>query len=170
VFISYPKTVPVYPTRVLTLFAADPILDALPAPDMWALSEPCVYRSARTGVTVTCPVGVLTDLASTPKILQWIPFLDDDGASRNCGIVHDCLYRIGRERGKDFCDDLLEEMCLDVGMSKTEAWAYKKGVQLFGAGPWAKDGALEWYGDPRTSKFVSQADYEDWAKVGTVYS
>lgn len=158
-------------SRIASLFSNDPVVDSLPVPDMWSLSAPLVYRSALKKCTITCPIGVTSDLASTPKLLQWIGFLDDDGKSRPAGITHDVMYRLGRENGKEWCDEVLREMCLDLGMKRWQAFVYYWAVRLFAGSGWRDDGANAAYGDPRKSNFISEADYAAFiASGGSIFS
>jgi hypothetical protein len=145
------------------MFKSDLCLTAL-TPDLWALASPLVFVG--TMGTVTAPKGVITDLASIPKVIDWIPFLDRTGISRRAGALHDWAYMGLRANGKDWCDNLLREALMSEGMSATEAGIYFKAVQLFGAKPWENDGNRHPYASGPSNledfDFVTQEDYQAW--------
>lgn len=170
-FKAPPQLVQLHEARVQALFGNDPSFLPMSAPDLWAFSEPCVYTSRSQKCTITCPVGAITDFASTPKWLQWLPFLDTDGVSRLAAALHDTIYKLGRERGKDFADAILREACLDLGMSGFQAGAFYQGVHLCGTGAWAEDGANTAYGEPARANFIDREHFETWQAGGaTIYS
>jgi Protein of unknown function (DUF1353) len=150
-------------------FLTDPGLIPVDEPDFWYLDSPLIYVSAT--YTITIPVGFVTDLASIPHALDWIPFLDRDGFSRRPGCLHDGIYNLGRIKGKDFADGVLREACLAEGMSAWEAWCYFKGVQWFGASAWDKDAHHDTYGAIASGNFIDKAHFEAWVAAGaSIYS
>lgn len=146
------------------------------SPDLYYLDGPLIYHYEGGvwghPITITAPKGLITDDASIPKFLDWIPFLDRQGLSRRPGLVHDALYSLGREDGKDFADEMLEQMCLDEGMSKTQAWIIYQGVHEFGDLSWDKDrGNGMFLPTPKIGNFIDYASYAAWKKAGsTVFS
>lgn len=145
------------------MFRTELSLTAL-TPGLWALAEPLIYAGSM-GI-VTAPKGVITDLASSPKILDFIPFMDRSGISRRPGALHDWAYMGLRANGKDWCDNLLREALMSEGMGATEAGLYFKAVQWFGAKPWAADGQRHPYAtnpaNLETFDFVTEADWHAW--------
>lgn len=138
-------------------------------PDLWWLDRPMSYRR-RDGILITAPKGYITDDASIPKALDWIPALDRQGRSRLPGVVHDALYTLGREKGKDFADDTLREMCEVGGLTPFWAGVIYQGVHRFGSGSWNSDArvAAEIH---KEGSFVTQADFMAWkAAGGTVFA
>jgi hypothetical protein len=135
------------------MFQTDPGLVPIPfAPDLWFLDQPLVWRGD-DDLVITVPVGFISDDASTPKVLDWIPFLDRQGLSRRPGLAHDGLYSLGRTKGKAWADMMLEQFCLAEGMNQFQANCYYQGVHLFGDLSWTQD-ARE--GD---NKSVSAGDF-----------
>ena len=123
------------------MFRTDLELIALDGrPDLWRVAAPLVWSDPSNG-TVTVPVGFITDLASIPHMLDWFPNLDRDGLSRRPAALHDALYALGREKGKDFADDLLRAALLAEGMSNVGAFEYWYAVHTFGRPSWDADAA-----------------------------
>lgn len=63
----------------------------------------------------------------------------DDKAGIYASLPHDAGYQLIREgflerRFKDVFDQLLYDMCIDVGMWSIRAWAWERGVKKFGSG------------------------------------
>jgi hypothetical protein len=167
-FISKPQLVKVERPKVLGIFASDPGFVPQKQPDMWACDAPLIYEYGT--ITITIPKNCTTDFASTPKVLQFIPFLDINGDSRLPGALHDGIYRLGREKGKDFADLVLYAACLDMGFKKWQAGAYYQAVHRLGTSAWDGDGQMPNYGNA-ASRFVAQADYDAWVKSGaSIYS
>lgn len=151
-------------------FVTDLDLRAL-TPDLWCLDTPLVYVRL-DGTMITVPKGCITDLASIPHIVDWIPFLDRTGLSRRPGALHDWAYMGLRSHGKDWCDSLLREALLAEGMSETGANIIYKAVSWFGAGPYAKDGQRHPYAtNPANLEgddFISKEDWEAWMATNPV--
>jgi hypothetical protein len=171
-FLQKPQLVKVEPHVRLAMFGNPPGFVPLKQPDLFSFDGPLVYQFAAIGKypagTFTVPKGVTTDFASSPKVLEWVPFLDINGDSRLAGGGHDAAYRLGRERGKDFVDGLLYQMCIDCGLKKWQAGAYFKAVQWFGASAWDGDGKMANYGGAQ-AKFVAKADYDAWVAAGSPF-
>lgn len=163
-FLATPSSSKVAPARINSLFENHAALDVLNETDMWALDGPLIYKT-NAGITITIPKGIISDLASIPKVLDWVPSLDINGPSRPAGLLHDAGYKIGREKGKDFWDDTLREALLSLGLSANTAGAYYYGVHWFGAKAWSTDGKNLNYGPPNVSNFVSKADFDAWGGV-----
>ena len=138
-------------------------------PDLWYLAAPLIYSNAT--VRITIPRGFITDLASIPHVVDWLPFLDRDGPSRRPGGLHDGVYSLGRERGKDWADALLREACLAEGMNAWQADAYYDAVQRFGADAWAQDAREGTAGAITSGDFYTQQYFDDWkAAGGTIFT
>jgi hypothetical protein len=64
-------------------------------PRRWRVARPIVYHHP---IKVTVPAGMITDLASTPRLL-W-PILPPTGSYAPAAILHDYLYLRGRLDGE----------------------------------------------------------------------
>lgn len=151
------------------MFVTDAVLVAIAtAPDLWYLGKDLVWKS--DGVTITVPAGFITDDASIPKFLDWVPFLDRQGLSRRPGLAHDAIYSIGRSRGKAWADLMLEQFCLAEGMSHFGAGCIYQGVHLCGASSWAADATAGKVG-ATSGDFISDDYYQAFVKAGaSIYS
>jgi hypothetical protein len=119
----------------------DPLVVQAGAPDFWYVSTALIWTDDEFG-TLTCPVGFRTDLASIPRPLRALPFLDPNGLSRRPAVMHDWLYA-WRVLGKAKADDFLRKALLIEGVSKAAASCFYYAVDLFGGGAWDSDaGAL----------------------------
>jgi hypothetical protein len=140
-----------------SVFQTDLDLRATTAPDIWALAAPLVWEDAIFG-RLEVPVGFLTDLASIPRALRSLPFLDPNGVSRRPAAGHDWLYAAGRRFGKPFADSFLRASLLAEGASPATAWAFYQGVHLFGGPAWRSDERI--LGFP--GDFDTIAHYTSW--------
>lgn len=132
------------------MFLTPLVLQADTAPDRWILVQPLVWQDSVYG-RMEAPVGFISDLASTPF------HVDDNGPSRRPAAMHDALYRLGRERGKDWADHFLRDAILAEGGGRMRAQTYYLGVHWFGARAWAQDGL------PVTAaEFDSLANFRAW--------
>lgn len=122
------------------MFITQLILVELPQPDLWQLAAPLLWRDVTFG-DLEVPAGFVTDLASIPRSLRNLPFLDPDGVSRRPAAMHDWLYdsKGGRAHGKDFADSFLRAALLAEGASSSTAWAFYYGVHMFGQSSWDAD-------------------------------
>ena len=124
-------------------------------PDMWILETPLVWLDPVYGA-LSVPAGFRTDLASIPRAVRNLPFLDPDGQSRRPATMHDWLYA-ERSKGKDFADNFLRDSLIAEGASKATANAFYYGVHWFGGPSWASDaGALD------TRDFATPQQYFNW--------
>lgn len=116
-------------------------LDATALPDIWILAAPLVWRDHVRG-TLIVPAGFKTDLASIPRALRNLPFLDPDGVSRRPAVTHDWLYGTpqGRKNGRAYADQFLYDALLAEGASRSVAWMFWAGVRVGGSIPWTRDG------------------------------
>jgi hypothetical protein len=151
-------------------FGATPGMVPIPTePDLWYLDGPLVWRCSR-GPIITVPPGFISDDASIPKFLDWVPFLDRQGLSRRPGLAHDAIYSIGRSKGKAWADLMLEQFCIAEGMSAFGAGCIYQGVNLFGASSWAADAAVGKVG-ATSGDFINDDYYQAWIKAGaSIYS
>lgn len=138
------------------------------APDLWWFGAPLIWEEP--GLRITVPVGFITDLASIPHVLDWVPFLDRTGNSRRPAALHDALYALGRSHGKDFADTMLRQALLSEGLSGVQAGCYYHAVKWFGSHSYERDS------EPRTDMltsgdFISLATYTMWKMGGaTLFS
>lgn len=124
------------------MFLSDLVLRADPVPNRWVTVAPLIWEDPVYG-HLEIPIGFRTDLASIPRALRGIPFLDPNGLSRRPAAMHDWLYA-WRDKGKDFADSFLRDALLAEGASKAVASAFYYGVHWFGGFAWRSDaGALE---------------------------
>lgn len=121
------------------MFLTDLILRADKRPDNWIVWAPLVWESRYLG-RITIPVGALTDLASIPRLLRNIPFLDPNGRSRRPAVLHDYLYRGGDrfrlQMTRAKADRLLRYALRAEGCSRWVAAVYWLGVRLGGWAGW----------------------------------
>lgn len=121
-------------------------------PDLWRFGAALVWEAG--GETITVPKGFITDMASIPHALDWIPNLDRDGLSRRPAALHDWLYGGDRTRGKDAADNVLRAALLAEGMGNIGAFEYWYAVSKFGRSSWDGDNT-----DLRSEHFYTP---EDW--------
>jgi hypothetical protein len=129
------------------------------------LAQPLIFTSAT--VRIVIPRGFITDLASIPHILDWVPFLDRDGLSRRAAGLHDGMYSLGRERGKDYADAMLRAACLSEGMRPWEAACFYQAVQRFGRPAWDDDARAGTFGVITSGDFIDIQSFEDWKAAGS---
>lgn len=137
------------------MFTTDLVLrEVTSRPDFWAVASPLLWSG--TGLTVTVPVGALTDLASIPRALRNIPNLDPDGYSRSAAVCHDWLYRT-HQLSKADADSFLRYAIVSRGGSAWSAYLFWLGVKIGGAGPYGDhpDGVV-------AADFDTQANYDAW--------
>ena len=138
-------------------------------PDLWWLDGPLSYKT-KSGIIVTAPRGLISDDASIPKLCDWIPELDRQGLSRRPGLIHDAVYSMGREKGKNFADELLREMCIAEGMDEFWAGVIYEAVRDFGQKAWDSDASAETQIGQEGS-FIDRASYDAFLKGGAkIYS
>lgn len=134
------------------IFTQVPTLEVLPRPDYWAVKVPLVWESPQ--LTLTIPVGFITDLASIPKVFRNI--LDVDGRSREPAILHDWLYNT-QHTTRAFADAMLREALLEYGETQATAWVYYAGVRIGGWAPW--DARQQRGGGLQPDDFDTPEDY-----------
>ena len=103
-------------------------------PGEWQLLSPLVYTSS-VGDVYIVPTGMITDLASIPKLLR--PAIDRNGLSRPAAVLHDYLYLIGSLSRKQ-ADELFLEALLSCGVSSFVAKGMYWSVRAFGGGRYAE--------------------------------
>lgn len=152
------------------MFTSDLNLIAIAGrPDLWRFGAPLVWEApASPGLnaeTITVPKGFITDLASIPHALDWLPNFDRTGLSRRPGALHDWLYGGDRTRGKDYADAVLRAALLAEGMSAVGAFEIWFGVSKFGRPAWDGDDK-----DLREDHFYTPEDWKAYLAhlVGTV--
>lgn len=106
-------------------------------PDLWRFGAPLVWEDGAE--TITVPRGFITDLASIPHLIDWLPDLDPNGLSRRPAALHDWLYGGDRRQGKDFADSTLRRALIAEGMSNVGAFEYWYAVSKFGRAAWEGD-------------------------------
>lgn len=120
---------------------------------LWALSADLSYRT-HAGDTIAVPKGMVTDLASIPRLVQGL--LPSDGAYAQAALIHDGCYRsrggyVWRRKVGDFhglhrqrpltrpeCDQLLDEAMADLGIGWPTRWTIWSAVRFGGAGGWGR--------------------------------
>lgn len=138
-------------------------------PDLWRFTSPLIWEAsngpAGPGETITVPKGFITDMASIPHVLDWLPNLDRMGLSRRPAALHDWLYGGDRTRGKDYADATLRAALLAEGMSSVGAFEIWFAVSKFGRAAWDGDNQ-----DLRQEHFYAPEDWKAYLAnlVGTV--
>ena len=74
--------------------------------------------------------------------------------------MHDALYSIGRERGKDFADNFLRMAMVVEGCDPRTSDAFYAAVHWFGAHSWADDA------QGQANAFDPAEAYAAWLKGG----
>lgn len=140
------------------MFLTELILAADSQPDLWVLEAPLVWRDAVYG-RVEVPIGFKTDLASIPRAVRNLPFLDPCGLSRLPAAAHDWFYA-WRGWGKPRADNFLRDALRAQGASAQTAAIYYYGVHWFGETSWLSDaGALE------SRDFATPQAYQAWRQT-----
>ncbi len=103
-------------------------------PGEWQVIYPLVYTS-NDGDIYIVPTGMITDLASIPKLLR--PAIDRNGLSRPAAVLHDYLYLIGSLSRKQ-ADELFLEALLSCGVNSIVAKGMYWAVRAFGGGRYAE--------------------------------
>ena len=103
-------------------------------PGEWQLLSPLVYTSSAGDIYIV-PTGMITDLASIPKLLR--PAIDRNGLSRPAAVLHDYLYLIGSLSRKQ-ADQLFLEALLSCGVGDFVAKGMYLAVRAFGGGRYAE--------------------------------
>ena len=103
-------------------------------PGEWQLLSPLVYTSSAGDIYIV-PSGMITDLASIPKLLR--PAIDRNGLSRPAAVLHDYLYLIGSLSRKQ-ADELFLEALLSCGVGSIVAKGMYWAVRAFGGGRYAE--------------------------------
>lgn len=134
------------------MFVGELDLLALTQPGLWSLDAPLTWADAQ--ITVTCPRGFVTDLASIPRPLRGL--LDVNGRSRLPAVIHDWLYA-AQTVTRAQADDLLRRMLLEQGMSPAAARLYWLGVRAGGWVSWDDDAGV-----PMSRRFCAPAYYRAW--------
>lgn len=131
-------------------------------PDLWRVAAPLIWETG--GERITVPVGFITDLASIPHLFDWAPNLDRDGLSRRPAALHDALYALGRERGKDYADSTLRAALKAEGMGNLGAFEYWYAVHRMGQSSYNSDA----HPQNGSNGFYTEADHVAYA--GTLFS
>lgn len=116
-------------------------------PNLWRLEEPLIWDDRSTtdhgegyGL-VEFPVGMFTDLGSTPQRLRRFKAFDPTRVGRRPAVGHDYLYAHGKWPNgqpvtREEADRFLHVALLSEGVSKFVAWLWWKGVRIGGRWPW----------------------------------
>jgi len=99
----------------------------------WQLVNPLRYLNSMELVTV--PAGFVTDLASIPRFLQWLPHFGVNGRSRRPAVMHDWLYaciRNGDDITKRDADSIFREALRAEGLDRFTCGMYYYAVKWFG--------------------------------------
>lgn len=119
-------------------FVKIPSMDIGPGDDEWTLAGEMVYVT-QAGDLIEIPAGFVTDLATIPRLLQWIVTVN--GRHRAAAVVHDWLYeKQGRPRTE--ADRLFREAMDDSGVRLTQRWAMWAAVRVGGWLPWGRRARL----------------------------
>lgn len=104
-------------------------------PRRWRVARPIVYHHP---VTVTVPAGMVTDLASTPRLL-W-PLLPPTGSYAPAAILHDYLYLRGTLNGEPITRARADRIFLDAMKALGVGWLTRRivylGVRIGGWAAW----------------------------------
>lgn len=101
----------------------------------WRLGGPLLWETEREAIAV--PEGFLTDLASIPRLAQWI--IPVNGTHRRAAILHDYLFVI-QDRDRASVDRLFLEAMKADGVSWLTRTTMYSAVRVGGWMPWNKNG------------------------------
>ena len=127
------------------MFLTRLILEADDQPGVWIVSAALDWRPLNGRLRgcddVVVPPGTLTDLASVPRVLRNVPFLDTTGRSRRGAVLHDFLYRggvfrCGRRPTRGEADRILFRALRADGCSRWVAGVFYAGVRVGGWAAW----------------------------------
>lgn len=111
---------------------------------LFLVHEPLKFYSAELSKTLVVPAGTITDLASIPRWVRWIPGLEEilpqSGPYNRAAVLHDTAYHNGLTDSlgnpvylsKKACDKLFLEAMLADGVGEKRAKAMYWAVKLFG--------------------------------------
>jgi hypothetical protein len=117
-------------------------------PGEFFLLETLKYK-ALNGDVLMVPRRFITDFASVPKAVQFLPGFDVNGNSRRPAVLHDFLY-CSQFYPREMCDYLFYEALVSVGYKPAVARLFWLGVR---AGGWVYYGKRQ-AGLVRDSDFV----------------
>ena len=118
-------------------------IDSVRGTEYYKLRKPLVYFSNKRDAYYVAPAGMLTNFASTPRLVKW--YIDNDGpVIRDISVLHDYFYSctstkvyISITRRK--ADILLREGMLDLGARLAQAWVVYFILRLCGWLNYKKD-------------------------------
>ena len=96
-----------------------------------------ITRVLSNGKTITVPIGYVTDMASTPRVIWWLfpPF----GTYSYAAIIHDFLYMTPEVVvSRRFADAEFRRIMIEDGTSPFVANLFYFFVSLFGVWNWRK--------------------------------
>lgn len=99
---------------------------------LWVVVEDCTYYSALTNKTYTIPKGYFTDLATVPKVFQWV--LPPDGEYKWECCLHDMFYDSVAQGKMDrkLADNIFNEAMKVGKITKWKMLLIYGAVRLFG--------------------------------------
>ena len=103
----------------------------------WIVRAPLVYQSDLAGIVITAPAGLITDLASVPRMP--FAYLLTGGIGHKAAVIHDCLYTT-HVVTRAVADGVFHEALLLCGVSRWQAWLMWAGVRIGGAAAWDAPG------------------------------
>lgn len=115
----------------------DPLILETTGAYTWRVHAPFVYIR-HTGTRFTVPEGFETDLASIPRMLQWLPHLHPNGRCRRSAVLHDYLYAEKVTATRKVADEIFRDALQAEGCSRRTATVYYWAVRLFGGKAWRK--------------------------------
>ena len=96
---------------------------------LYRLIAPLLYQSDIAGVTITVPVGYISDLASIPRMP--LVYRELESLADMPGVAHDFCYSTGF-LDRDTADLMLKEACFLIGLPAWKVWAIYYGVRVGG--------------------------------------
>ncbi len=109
----------------------------------YLLTGPFSYQSDLLGITITAPVGLLTDFASIPRI-AWSILDPEDPMILYPSVIHDYLYKAGGvipnlpPVTRQQADKVLREAMEHCGAGNWKRTIVYQSVERFGASNWGK--------------------------------
>jgi len=119
------------------MFIGNIVLDHVEGEEnRFILRSPFMYISKRHGIQIRVPPGIVTDGASTPRLL-WFLFPPASGRYLEAAVLHDALYS-SKVLPRKVADDIFLEAMEELGVPPWKRYLLYWAVRLFGGRAWAR--------------------------------
>lgn len=100
--------------------------------DRWRVHVRLLWNAGQD-VSYCVPEGFVTDLASFPRFLWWLPGFNPNGRSRRPAVLHDWLYTAAIVDRKQ-ADQIFRQALIEDGVKPWLAGVFYRAVRWFGHG------------------------------------